>query len=91
MLPWAHISLATTAANQDVEFNSCNFRVVVWAHHKTGTVMGRFAVRHLNSALREHCKSAASFECKLKNILSIFFPLIIADEDHLHRRAAHRN
>jgi len=44
-------------------------RIVVWAHHKTGTVMGRYASRLLNEGYSQHCvdsgHSMVSFECEV--------------------------
>lgn len=44
-------------------------RIVVWAHHKTGTVMGRYASRLLNEGYSQRCvnsgHSMVSFECEV--------------------------
>jgi len=46
----------------------CDRKLLIWAHHKTGTVMGRSAVRALNTALDELCTNASwsqvGFECE---------------------------
>jgi hypothetical protein len=45
-------------------------RIVVWAHHKTGTVMGRYASRLLNDGFSQYCRntgrSMVSFECEVR-------------------------
>ncbi len=53
----------------------CAKHLLVFAHHKTGTVMGRFATRSLNRALSASCNGTAqtpvSFECEPKPIAEV--------------------
>jgi len=45
----------------------CSRKILLWAHHKTGSVMGRAATRALNVAFNELCNTSFSqvaFECE---------------------------
>ncbi len=62
----ALLALLTPTPAQSAEA-ACARRMVLWAHHKTGTVMGHFATKALNRALDAGCSSSwsqASFECE---------------------------
>jgi hypothetical protein len=65
---------ANSAVESKGQLEQCARRLIIWAHHKTGTVMGRGASRVLNPVLNQLCNAtttATSFECESRPEIEI--------------------